>query len=305
MDNKLIPVILATFVGVLLIGSVLMPVIIDADDDTKVYYNNNFGPYAQVSDNETIAIEITTTPGTAGSTVYTVNGENVGVPQGPRAILLAENLTIYQNYSDGIACFGVDSDGNLSTFNNYPSIDVNIVGNSMTIVTTDSSNATTTYNFDCEWIFYRSNVGDYRLVDFLSARQTVYVNDLKQVYGSNRIGTTGEFFSFNGTDVKIAKLSDGTTTIREATATVTTTDVMRDVISFEVDPSRATSSSFKFITDNNGNDYEVYPYYFVIPASVYGQTESNEAYSAILFAIPVVLIMALVAIVIASFARYD
>lgn len=305
MDNKLIPVILATFVGVLLIGSVLMPVIIDADDDTKVYYNNNFGPYAQVSDNDTISIDITTTIGTAGSTVYTVNGENVSLPQGARAILLADDLTIYQNYTDGIVCFGVDSDGNLSNFGAYPSVDVDIVGNSITVIVTDSSDNSTTYVFDCDWIFYRSNVGDYRLVDYISSRQTVYVNDLKQVYGSNRIGTTGEFFSFNGTDVKIAKLSGGTTTIRETTATVTTTDVMRDVISFEVDPSRDTTSSFKFITDNNGEDYEVYPYYFVIPASVYGQTESNEAYSAILFAIPVVLIMALVAIVIATFARYD
>lgn len=304
MDNKLIPVILATFVGVLLIGSVLMPVIIDADDDTKVYYNNNFGPYAQVVEGDVVSIVVSTTIGTGGSTICTVDGESVIIPQGLRAILIAENFVVYQNFAYGIGIYGIDSNGDMINNASWANVSITIDGDNISY-TASVNDVTASGDVVNEWAFYRSNEGSYRIVDYISSSVTVYVNDLTQVYGSNLIATTGEYFSFNGTDVKISKLADDVTTTRDATATVQTTDVMNDVISFKVDSSRETSSSFKFITDNNGEDYEVYPYFMIVPASVYGQTESNEAYSAILFAIPVVLIMALVAIVIATFARYD
>lgn len=299
--NKTIAMVITAAVAIIMVGSLLMPIINDAIDDSKVYYNNEYGPYAQVVDGESVTINISTTIGTAGTTTYTVNGESVIVPQGPRAILIAENLTVFQNYSNGIAINGVDSNGDLISSNaNWSNASITIDGNTISYTAT-LDDATISKVVVNEWAFYRSNEGDYRIIDFVGSSVTVYVNDLTQVYGSNRIGTTGEFFRFNGTDVKISKSVDGVTTTRNATATVQTTDVMDDVISFKVDPSRETSSSFKFITDNNGEDYDVYPYYMIVPASVYGQTETNAAYAGVLAVLPILVICGIMVAVVATF----
>lgn len=304
MNIKDIPVIIVSvIVALTMISSILVPIIVSADENTKVYYNNNFGPYAQVVEDDSITLNISTTVGTAGTTIYTVDGESVSVPQGPRAILIAENLIVFQNYSNGIAINGVDLNGDLISSNaNWSNVSITIDGNNISYTAT-INDATVSKDVVNEWAFYRSNEGDYRIIDFISSSVTVYVNDLTQVYGSNRIGTTNEFFRFNGTDVKISKLAEGVTTTRDATATVQTTDVMNDVISFNVDSSRETSSSFKFITDNNGEDYEVYPYYMIVPVSVYGQTDTNILVSTLLSMLPILLSIAVIVGTIAYFRR--
>lgn len=299
MDNKIIATLAGAAVVVIMLGALLVPIINDAIDDTKVYYNNSTGPFASVTDDDTISIEITTTIGTSGSTVYTVNGESVSVSNGPRAILVAENVTIYQNYSDGIAITGVDSDGAIIGYGTWENISITINGDMMTY-TSSVNDINVTKEVVNEWAFYRYNVGNYRMLDYIAAPATVYVNDLNQVYGSNYINTTGEFFTFNGTDVKIYKTSDTVTSMRETTASVTTTDVMNNVQSFVVDPSREVSSSFKFVTDNNGTPYDVFPFYFIVPTEVYGQTESNIAVAGILTVLPLLIVVA----VLGSFVYY-
>lgn len=300
MDNKLIPVILATFVGVLLIGSVLMPVIIDADDDTKVYYNNNFGPFADVKKDDTVSITMGAVVGDSSGGSMTVNGETVIVQQGGRALLLSDNLYIAHNFSNGIAFTGISNSGFVNL--GFTELTLNILNGEISATGTTIGGETVSHSFDYDWCYYRANSGDYRMVDFLSTDRIVYFNDVDQIKSAGYINTTGEFFFLSGFDVTVV---DSDLRSESITATATINKVMDNVSSIVVSSDRTNSSAFKFSVDNDGTPYDVYPYYFVIPASVYGQTESNEAYSAILFAIPVVLIMALVAIVIATFARYD
>lgn len=306
MNNRLISVILAISVGVIMVGSVLVPTIIDANDDTKVYYNNNYGAFADVSDNEEINLEITTVIGTAGSSTYYINGEELNLIQGSRVIVVSENLTIAQEHATGIGITGVDSSGNLFRYL-ADSVNVAINGESITIEWVRSVDSTSgTINVNSSWIFYRSFDGDWRAVEYLSSSRTAYINDFSQVYSSNWIGTTKEFFTLNGTSVEVYSGTVGeTATLSTTTATVEATEVMNGVSSFVISSDRETSGAFKFTVDNEGEPYDVFPYYFIIPASVYGQTDTNIAIATILFAIPVIVLLSFVVFIVRTFSNND
>lgn len=299
MNTKLIGVIIAASIAILMSGSILMPVINDAVDDTKVYYNNGAGHYASITD-ETVTINATLGEGDNAMINYTVNGESVGANRGKTTILISDNCTIYGPYTNTIELTGIDKNGNLISPVRYSSITAIISSDSIDltgVVVSDSS--TVNYEFDNNWAFYRSNSGDYRVLDNIRDNTLIYINDINQIYSSNWITTTSEFFNLNGDDVTVRDGTTETTT----TASVTLNSVMNGVKSFLISSDRTSSAAFHFEVDNAGEPYDVYPFYFVIPASVYGQTESNESYTALLYAIPVILLTAIVATIALMFAR--
>lgn len=296
MSNKIVPMVLGATIAIILTASVLMPVINDTVDDTKVYYNNGGGSYASVVDD---VVNISLDLGT-DRVVYAVNGVNQSLNLGGIGFVITDSFTIAGGYSNTIDVSGVDKNGNLISTARYSSIDLTLEPGRAIIDGTLTDESTVSYEFNNEWAFYRYSEGDYRVLANIGVDElTVYVNNINQVYGSNWINTTGEYFAFNGADVKVY---DGESIIN-TNATVELSNVMNGVESFTVTSDRTVSGAFKFTVDNNGADYDVYPYYFIIPASVYGQTESNESYTALLYAIPVILLAAIVAAIALMFAR--
>lgn len=296
--NNLMMIIIGATLGFIMIGSFLVPFVANYTDSTKEYYNNQYGPYADVSEDDIINLEITTTIGTAGSTVYSVNGTEVTVTQGPRAIVLSEKLTIIQNYNNGIGIYGVDSSNNLINTTG-DSLTVTIDGNTISIQwALSSDNTSGEIITNSSWIFYRANVGNYRIIDYISSARTVYINELDQVYSSNWIGTTREFFTLNGTSVNVYSGEiGGTATVESTTASVTLTDVMTDVKNFVVDPTRENSGAFKFTVDNSGTPYDVYPYYFIVPDKVFGISDENKVINSMFTILPIVVMGGAVATV--------
>lgn len=301
MDNKIIATLAGAAVVVVMLGSLLVPIIYDAIDDTKVYYNNDYGAFADVSDNEVINLELTTVMGTPGSSTYYINGEELGLTQGNRVIIVSENLIVVFENLNGIGIAGVDVSGNLiRTW--ADSVTVAINGESITIEWAKSDNNTSgTINVKSSWMFYRTFEGDWRAVDYVSGSKTAYINDLSQVYSSNWSGPIQKFFSLNGTSVNVySGTIGGAATLSTTTATVEVTEVMNGVSSFVISSDHETSGVFKFTADNAGEPYDVFPYYFIIPVSVYGQTESNIAVVGILTVLPMLIVVA----VLVSFVYY-
>ena len=296
MNMKLVGVLVGVTISIIMVGFVLTPVINDAVDDTKVYYNNEYGPFADVPNDETVTIVVSTTIGTAGSTTLTVNGETVFVPQGPRAVLLADTFVMYQNYSNGIAFNGIDDD-TLIRGTDYSDITISIDGG-IANITASVGDTAREFALPYEWAYYRSNVGEYRLIDFITSDVTVYINSIDQIKGCHYSTPINSFYSFVGTDVTVYSPA-----VSNAVANVELTDVMNGVKSFVISPDRDNARAFEFIFDVNGENKAVVPYYFVVPYKVYGQTEANIQASNILLAIPPMVLVAVIATMVALIRR--
>lgn len=288
MDIKNISmIVISAIVGVIMIGSVLVPIVDNAIDNSKVYYNNEVGTYAQMGQ-DNISVEIETVIGSAGSTTYFVNGDEVDIPSGNRVFSLSSLFSISQSDSNGLVLAYV-GENNSITKGYYSSIDISAVNGIITMTVVNDSNSNTLI-FKPDWAFYRANSGDYRIMDYVSGTKTLFVNNLDQIYSSNLVNTTGGFFSLNGTNVIYY---DNTGAKQELTANVTTTDVMEGVISFEVSQDRSVAGAFKFTIDNNGEPYDVLPYYMVFPSEVIGQTNTNVIISTLLSVLPILAISGL------------
>lgn len=288
MDIKnLIGLMVGGVIAILMIGSLLIPFVADYTDSTKVYYNNEYGPFADVPNDETITIDISTTIGTAGSTTLTVNGENVLVPQGPRAVLLTDTFVMYQNYSNGIAFNGID-DVTLIRGTDYSDITISINGG-IANITASVGDTTREFTLPYEWAYYRSNVGEYRLIDFITSNATVYINSIDQIKGCHYSTPINSFYSFVGTDVTVYSPA-----VSNAVANVELTDVMNGVKSFVISPDRDNARAFEFSYNLNGENVEVVPYYFVVPYKVYGITEQNIVINSIFSIIPVIFVAGVV-----------
>lgn len=299
MNTKLIGVIIAASVAILMSGSILMPVINDAVDDTKVYYNNNTGSYSMINDGSDIDFSIVPTGNTSGAihNVVIEGGSNTAVYSGLRCIVMSDKFVISQLNTAvlGLA-YVIDDIQHYATFESGNTITVSL-SNNVAVV----SNGTDNYTIPFDWCFYvDSSSKSYRMMDYTSDNRVVYINDVNQVYASNWINTTGEFFAINGTNVTIYGENENTTASYDGL-----TEVMNGVSSFTVGPisGGARTTGIHFSVLNGSADYEVYPYFILVPASVYGQTESNESYTALLYAIPVILLTAIVATIALMFAR--
>lgn len=295
--KNLIYLMVGSVIAVLMIGSLLIPFVADYTDSTKEYHNNNFGAYAKVSDQDEIVINITTTIGTAGTTNATVNGTVLDVPQGPRALVIADSFVIFQNYSNGIQVAGPIEENGALYHKDHSSVNLSINNNVATFTLLTSNGENVTLNTTFSWCYYKFVEGDYRLIDYIATGQsrTVYYNSLDQIHGSNVIGRTGQFFAFTGNDVTVFN-SDGSS--YTTTATVEITNVMNNVSSFVVDSDRANSKAFHFTVDDNGSPYDVYPYYFVVPYEVYGITEQNTVINSIFSIIPIIFVAGVVVTVV-------
>lgn len=300
MNTRLISVILAISVGVIMVGSVLVPTIIDANDDTKVHYNNNYGAFADVEKEDNVLITMGAVLGDSSGGSMTVNGDEVAFGGGGRSLLLSDNLSIVHNFTNGLAFSGISESGLINK--KFTELTLTIANGEISATGTTDGGETESYSFDYDWCYYRANTGDYRLVDFLNTTRTVYLNNIDQIKSSGYIPTTGEFFSFSGLDVTIVD-SDLNSELIKATATVN--EVMDNVSSIVISSDPTNSSAFKFSVDNEGEPYDVLPSYFVVPYEVIGQTDTNIAIATILFAIPVIVLLSFVVFIVRTFSRND
>lgn len=287
--KNLIYLMVGGVIAILMIGSLLIPFVADYTDSTKVYYNNDFGPFADVEKDDTVSITMGAVLGDTTGGSMTVNGEPVIVQQGGRALLLSDNLYIVHNYSYGLAFSGISKSGFVNQ--GFTDLTLSVANGEISATGTTNGGETESYVFDYEWCYYRANSGDYRMLDFLSSDRTVYFNEIEQIKSAGYINTTGEFYSLSGYNVAV---TDNNLVRENVTATATVTDVMNGVSSVVVSSDRTNSSAFKFSVDNGGVPYDVYPYYFVIPAKVYGITEQNTVINSMFSIIPVIFVAGVV-----------
>lgn len=289
-----IKLIVGVSVAILLLGSLTVPVIMDYVDGTKEAYKNS-GAYGAAPVG---TVEVSITMADDNSVSYTAGEYGLAVPSGIRVLLMGENYSVYRYYNNGILVSGVNSSGTpfylLSKV-----VNATMVDNAVTLSYGASADALTTIELSNSWQVYRNSTGDYRIVDNVTADRTIYIKDISDIRGSNTItSNTDVFYSFEGASAKIYGADTDS-----AVPTVAISDVMEGVKSFFFAVNNAGEGAYSFNATIDGEVTTIAPPLMVVPNIVYGQTDADATNSALLLSIPIMVIVALAAVMLSAFMR--
>ena len=267
MNNKLIPVVLTLVVGIILAGSVLVPVLNDAKEDlgnpaTLTNTSNNKVPL-KYWEGEEIVYAFDNT-----NKVFTRDGENV---------TWYSNQLIFTTSDFSLWSRAATNDYKLAILG-----DTSDVHNSFTVtISADGSctilrGSTTVYEGVLTWAVYQDPDGTANLVEHQGGSYLTGVKDNLIILGN--LYTTGEndtYYSYyNGVLTVGEEYADNSSVSITSTLKEGYTDIYTNDVSVIIGEESFT------------------PYYIVIPATVSGHEAAGAAYS-LLGAIPVIVIVAL------------
>lgn len=292
--NKIVDAIIAAVIAVVIIGSVLMVAI---DDNVILRKNNDYGSMAEYSNTDWSAT-FSTDGTTATWSVDGVEQTSFRMSNAGRVFLvMSDEFTLFfdQNTSGGVPIGGIAYNKNNVSIgiNDVSSCNVSMTDGVITCTVGEGTNDPIVSN--SKWVFVAKDLGDYRtfnLSNYTSA--DIYFTSIDQIYGVNYVGTTGNvWFSFHGDNVEY-----GDTALK---MNITSKKVGENVYSSTVN---TTSSDWQFTVDNDGSDYTVNPYVWIVPYEVSGTAFGiSSSVENIIGAIPVIVIVAVLLAIIAAFFR--
>lgn len=297
MENKIIGVIIAAVVSVVIIGSVLMVAI---DDNIILKQNNDYGSVAEYTDVDWTA-EFTVTDSGVTWVVDGVEQSNYEMDKNGRVYLvMADSTYFYYDLVNGSAPSSVgisyiNDEGKAVSALDVVSCTVSASNGTITYTPTLANTSVDPIVISYDWVFVAKDVGDYRTLNLSNyGSASLVFNNIDQIYGVNYVSTTGNvWFSFNGDHVKYG--------LDDVTMDIAMEQIGENVFRSVVKP---TGSNWQFVVDNNGADYSVNPYVWIVPYEVSG-TAFGVPSSAenIVGAIPVIVIVAVLLAIIGAFFR--
>lgn len=290
MDSKPITIVISITIAVIMVGALLVPIINDSVDDGFKTKINNSSSYYRASTNEDYRV-VADTDGID----FTVNDVRYEVAYGVSSQIITADNFIFRMSQDPSIRIQYFKDGTYTDVSNITSIDVLVTSESVNGTYT-TANGTESIDIPINWGFV---VSDSETADYVYYNafyeHTISINDVSQVYGSNNIETTGEFFSFNGRNLYVNGVKNETIDY-ELTKVSGYTDYYTFVYSNSGD-------GLTFDVDNNGSEYTVRPYYIIVPKVIYATPNENDSSIHLLYAIPVFVILAIVAMAVSIIRR--
>lgn len=270
MNNKLLSVAIMATLTVILLGSVLVPIIEDYENENVHTYTNS-GVRASLMDVQD-AHTITISSGT-----LTIDGTTTSVPN--YQIALASDKFNARFFTDG---FSINcTQGSFGALN----IAIDDGKFSGTIGTKTYTDEPLSYlavpDADGEFVMLYADTYD----------RSIYLNDpAKQFYSANWITTTSQWFSYYQGTLTVAGAENDTMSFNG-----TQVDADTEVYKY------TNAGDITFVVDNSGTDYTVHPFVCVVPRTVTGMTlTADHAVIPLLYAIPVFFIIAVVLAVVST-----
>lgn len=273
--NSMIMAIIGITVAIVVFSSVLVPIVGDYSNESKVVYNNPTTQVSKVVDGEhTITIDGTT---------LAVEIDDVDVtPTGNTALVMSSGYNLlYQK-----------SDSQIQLYN-YTTLNTGfLVLNGdveMTLSETSASieygavDSRTTLELETEWAYIYDTNGEYGLYRSYNQNKTLYVNSIDDIRGSNILLTTHDWFSYVGEDVEL--LSGDSI---KADYTLTPVSGMKDLYTISVG---GTGTGYTFDVDNEGTPYTVHPWIIVAPIKVTAVSDVNAPVIPLVEIIPILVIL--------------
>lgn len=277
MENKSIYVIIGAVVSIIVVASVLMPIINDAVDDSREYYNNAVGTYARA--NEDVSISY-------GSEGYFVNDESVQVGTYDRLIV---SPSFYVERNGANTAYVVMFSEGLMYRDSVTELDISYSNQTLSVSYVTGS-TTRTADLSTEWLYFADDSGDYRMTAIDNGRKpTVYlnsINDLTVIYR-----TTTDLLTYHNGVANIVGSTEGATVSAEYS--LSDIDGVKDVVSLKLSPT-LEESDFKFIVGEDSFTASA----VIVPYEVFGEKDASVGVPAILFAIPAVLLIAILLFVV-------
>lgn len=267
MNTKLIPIVLTLVVGIILAGSVLMPVLSDAQKSVgeKVTYTNESPEYLSLSDGDVTIL--------LSSGVLTINGETHTIASTDTIIYLSDYYTLYYNGTNFYSTYLNQTSG----VRNVTAASVTVSDSKLTAsVTYDNNTTQTASDIPLRFSFYVDPDGEY--ARFNTSAMQPYVKSIDDVFagGSYYTGDNKTYYWFY--EGEAGGYSEDYT--YAFNATLTPVDGTYDVYTI----SNCTMSV---------GDEDFAPYHMVVKKTIDGVAEKGAAYS-LLGAIPVMILVGLI-----------
>ena len=293
MDNKLIQVVIAITVGIVVLGSLLVPVITEASSTEKTFTNDGVFYYGIFEPTDTYELTVDGTTGAITVNDVAIDPIVSASNQGSYSLIASDNVLVRygNNGSYFVQVVGIDHNNNTVSVGGNQT--VTITDGQIYIISTDTTRA---FNFT---EFYGIVPSEDEAVMKQSA-QAVYVKGDSEIYGSGLTTVTSwsNMFHIEGT------YDDGITISSPLLTTAT-----YDNIKWNIEPVSGYKDLYKLasvefdITYNDTTVHATYSY-FGVPSEVTAEKSQHLDTTEIglLAVIPVLMIVAFLVFAVRIFA---
>lgn len=291
MDNKLIGISIAVVISVILVGSLLIPVIQDADDGQKYTYVNKGYRASNVAADVSFSWDSTNGVTLSDSTKIAPSSAT----NGNMVVLAFDTGFIKLNYDGNIASFYAYNE-TLKYGSNITALDVAIDYDTKTISLSNITASTTiedtsfTYN---SWCYVPSLDGDKVMYAPSALTVDFYIENDSTISGLFYNGGTWMVSLDNET--KVSDFGSPSYTVN-LTKTETDYDNLSKLVGIK------NSSGAAYSVTVSSTDY--YPAFIVLDRSATGITDTGESISPILWVIPLLVIVAILVFVVRGALKY-
>ena len=295
MDNKLIGLVVGLVVGILMIGSLMMPIVTDATTTEKTFTNDN---YYITMDKIGADSEHTITWFKETNTKITVDGIDIFPTWESITIVAEDNNLIRCSRTDGtyyLNMVGEDVPTGYGSKNDK-SVTVTIEDGTITFtgVTSTDNTYTASSTFTTGYCINPNDDGDYQYI-MKTPTSKAYLKGDSEIYGigySSIGGVWNNIFSISGTiddGISVTLVStplDPEPTISDETTVYTTVDGYKSLYQFEKETFNATY---------DGNVIGLTYSFVIVPAEVTAELSEHlsTAEIAIVAVIPILFIVSL------------
>lgn len=288
--SKLISISIAVVVSVILVGSLLVPVIQDADDGQKYTYVNKGYKASEVMADVSYSWDATNGITLSDSTKIPSTTDN-----GTLVIVACDTGFVKTNYVGAIATFYGFSDSAYISGTNITAMDVSIDFETKTITlsnivaSTTIADQTLVYN---SWCYVPSADGDKILYAPISLSNDFYIEDDSNILGFFYNGATWAMSLDNDNEVSKKGTFTYTLNLEEEPTDYNDLNKINDV--------KSPGGNYSITVSDN----EYYSAFIVLDREATGITDTGESISPILWVIPLLVIVAILVFVVRGALKY-
>lgn len=287
MKTNILTLAITLTVGIILAGTLLVPVIQDSTNMMADKYDNgpqsNSVNYVTLSTDADLDITMTKI-----DTTWTIEGIDTN-PSAGGSYMITDNLLVILSPTNGYNIRGLNESKTFITLiptewngvtTAVTSLTIEVTSDTITV--SDASGTQDAYTFPCSYVIYSDLDGDRVLTTSL---KEVYTAGGKDII-SLGLNNTKFFWTTYGEDSKAVYNA----TLLDTTLNCPLTEVSEDVDKIEV----GVGGDYTVTTLYNGNSFDLAPQYVSVPKTVIQQSAIGDNIEPLLMAIPIMFILALV-----------
>lgn len=279
--NRIVAGIVGLAVCVILVGSLLVPIISEAQDDQEVVYNNIItqSNYSRIVDDDLDSIDMVIVWDTV-TKVLTVDGSAITVMSYNNVLFVSDQGKVGFNKNSGTSFLHIEGQTSVTLTGPVTAT----IASGVITVTCGVDSYTITPK---EWLFFPDDDGNFKNYHNNNPTKTLYVNSIDDVYFCTLVGTPSiGLSSGHGGSCTLWDVADDPS--YDMTYTIERVQGYTDLYEF-------TPSSYALPTEAGVNEdlTPITPATMMIPVEITAHTDVNSSIIGLLGAIPVVVIAAI------------